>query len=110
YKRNPKSGKIINKPEGPDVYNGVVIDYKGKDVSKSNFLKIITSDQEAMQSIGTGKIVRGEQNDKICIIFVAHGTTRLFGFPDDFLFTDELNDAFNSMHGNGTYEEVKFCC
>lgn len=27
--RNPKPGQIINKPKGPDVYNGVVIDYKG---------------------------------------------------------------------------------
>lgn len=29
YKRNPSPGKIINRPNGTDVYEGVVIDYKG---------------------------------------------------------------------------------
>jgi len=28
--RNPTPGTIINKPNGTDVYQGVVIDYKGK--------------------------------------------------------------------------------
>ncbi|CAH1731446.1 unnamed protein product [Aphis gossypii] len=104
--RNPTPGEIINKPKGPNVYQGVVIDYKGADVNKSNFLKIITGDQEAMQSIGTGKVVKSGKNDKIFINFVDHGTTGILGFPDDYLYADELNDAFISMRGNGTYKKM----
>ncbi|KAF0758289.1 legumain-like [Aphis craccivora] len=99
-KWNPKPGQIINKPKGPDVYNGVVIDYKGADVNKTNFLKIITGDQEAMESIGTGKVVKSGRHDKIFINFVDHGSTGILGFPDDFLYADELNDAFDSIYGN----------
>lgn len=30
YQRNPTPGIIINKPNGTNVYDGVIIDYKGK--------------------------------------------------------------------------------
>ncbi|XP_026821008.1 legumain-like [Rhopalosiphum maidis] len=104
--RNPTPGKIINKPNGTDVYQGVVIDYKGKDVNKSNFLKIITGDSEGMRSIGTGKVVKGGRFDKIFINYVDHGSTGLLCFPNDYLYADELNDAFNSMYGNGNYNKM----
>ncbi|KAF0761211.1 legumain-like [Aphis craccivora] len=104
--RNPTPGKIINKPNGTDVYEGVVIDYKGDDVNKSNFLKIITGDKEGLQSIGSGKVVEGGRHDRIFINFVDHGTTGILGFPNDYLYADELNDAFNSMRGNGTYKKI----
>merc|ERR1719194_166660 len=32
--RNPFPGKIFHKPDGPDVYAGCKISYKGKDVTK----------------------------------------------------------------------------
>ncbi|XP_025195726.1 legumain-like [Melanaphis sacchari] len=104
--RNPTPGKIINKPNGTDVYQGVVIDYKGKDVNKSNFLKIITGNKKDMRSIGTGKVVDGGPRDKIFINFVDRGATGILSFPDDYLYADELNDAFNSMNGNRTYEKM----
>ena len=31
---NPFPGTLYNKQDGPDVYNGCVIDFKGKDVNK----------------------------------------------------------------------------
>jgi legumain len=39
--QNPFPGKIFNRPGGPDVYDGVKIDYKGKDVNPENFLAIL---------------------------------------------------------------------
>merc|ERR1711907_134120 len=38
--RNPFPGQIFNKPDGPDVYAGCKISYKGRDVNKDNFLKV----------------------------------------------------------------------
>ncbi|KAL5236595.1 hypothetical protein ACI65C_004005 [Semiaphis heraclei] len=104
--RNPTPGKIINQPNGKDVYKGVKIDYKGKDVNKKNFLKIITGDKTGMRSIGTGRVIKGGPLDRIFINFVDHGSTGLLSFPNDYLYADELNNAFNSMHGNKTYHKM----
>ncbi|XP_008181646.2 legumain isoform X1 [Acyrthosiphon pisum] len=104
--RNPTPGKIINKPNGTNVYRGVQIDYKGEDVTKSNFLKIITGDQAGMRSIGTGKVVLGGPLDRIFINYVDHGTTGILGFPDEYLYADELNDAFQTMNENGSYKKM----
>ncbi|XP_015367844.1 PREDICTED: legumain-like [Diuraphis noxia] len=106
YERNPTPGKIINKPDGDNVYQGVKIDYKGKDVNKKNFLKIITGDKAGMRSIGTGRVIQGGPLDRIFINFVDHGSTGLLSFPHDYLYADELNNAFNRMHGNKTYKKM----
>ncbi|XP_025192744.1 legumain-like [Melanaphis sacchari] len=104
HEKNPTPGKIVNQPNGTDVYNGVVIDYKGEDVNSTNFLKIITGDKEAMQSIGTGKVIEGGPKDKVFINFVDHGTTGLLGFPDDYLYADQLNDALKTMYASASYK------
>jgi legumain len=38
---NSNPGKIFNKPNGPDVYEGVKIDYKGLDVNPENFVAVL---------------------------------------------------------------------
>ena len=40
--RNPFPGKVFNSPKGKDVYEGVVIDYFGKDVTPENLVAAIT--------------------------------------------------------------------
>ena len=40
--RNPFPGKVFNSPAGKDVYEGVIIDYFGKDVTPENFIAAIT--------------------------------------------------------------------
>jgi legumain len=37
---NPTPGVIINQPNGPNVYAGVVKDYTGADVTPENFIKV----------------------------------------------------------------------
>ncbi|XP_060847426.1 legumain-like [Rhopalosiphum padi] len=105
-RRNPTPGKIVNQPNGTDVYDGVVIDYKGMDVNSTNFLKIITGDKKAMKSIGTGKVIEGGPNDSVFINFVDHGTTGILGFPDDYLYADQLNEAFKTMFASASYKMV----
>ena len=38
---NPFAGKIFNKPNGTNVYKGVVIDYHGELVNKTTFLSFL---------------------------------------------------------------------
>ena len=40
--RNPFPGKVFNSPAGKDVYEGVVIDYFGVDVTPENFVAAMT--------------------------------------------------------------------
>ena len=40
HRKNPFQGNIVNVPNGPNVYEGVRIDYKGKDVTPHNFLQV----------------------------------------------------------------------
>merc|ERR1711907_856587 len=44
---NPFPGKIFNKPDGPDVYEGCKISYRGRDVNRENFIKVLTGDASA---------------------------------------------------------------
>jgi hypothetical protein len=39
--RNLNKGVIINRPGGPDVYNGTLKDYTLYDVTPDNFLKVL---------------------------------------------------------------------
>jgi len=56
---NPFPGKLFNKPtpegvEGYDVNEGCVLDYKGENVTASNFLAVLTGDSKL-----TGNVARG---------------------------------------------------
>ena len=64
---NPFLGKIFNKPDGYDVYEGVKIDYKGDDVIPKNFIKVLTGNKEGMKGIGTEKVLESTEKDNVFI-------------------------------------------
>ena len=68
--RNPFPGKVFNKKNGEDVYSGVKIDYKGKDNSGSNFIKVLTGDKQGMTGIGTGRVLESTSKDNVLFIFL----------------------------------------
>lgn len=45
---NPVPGKLFNKQEGQDVYEGCKLDYSGKDVHSKNFMAIMTGDESSL--------------------------------------------------------------
>ena len=42
---NPHKGKLFNRPGGPDVYEGMPIDYSGDAVNAEAFLQVLLGDQ-----------------------------------------------------------------
>ncbi|VVC32207.1 Peptidase C13, legumain [Cinara cedri] len=106
HPRNPTPGVIINRPNGTNVYDGVIIDYKGADVNSTNFINIITGNKAAMKSIGSGKVIEGGPHDTIFISFADHGNTGVVAFPNDFLFADDLNLALDTMFLNKMYSKM----
>ena len=73
--QNPFKGNIINKPDGPNVYPGVVKDYTGTEVTAVNFLNVIQGNAEAMKGIGSGKVLKSTENDEVFIYYSDHGAT-----------------------------------
>jgi legumain len=109
--RNPFPGKVFNKPDGNDVYEGVVIDYYAKDVNPENFIAAITGNAEGVTKKDertTGKVLTSTENDNVFIYFTDHGSDNLICFPGKYLYADELNDALKTMHEKKLYKELVF--
>lgn len=106
--RNPIKGKIFNKPNGPDVYEGCKIDYKGVDVTPINFLRVLKQDSASMAKIGTGRVLKSGPNDKVFINFSDHGAPGLIAFPSQYLYATDLTPALNAMWAAKQYQELVF--
>lgn len=103
---NPKKGKIFNKPNGPDVYGGVVKDYTKKTVTPNNFLKILQG-QEV--DVGSQKVIKSGPDDNVFVFFSDHGAPGIVAFPDgSALHASDLNKAIKSMWTHKQYKNLVF--
>ena len=82
--QNPFPGQIYNHPNGRDVYAGVKIDYRGKDVTPEKFLAVLTGDAET----AGGKVLTTDSETKLFINFSDHGAAGLIAFPSEYLYAD----------------------
>ena len=108
--RNPFRGKVFNKPTykdpGVDVYAGVKIDYKGRDVTPSIFLAVLEGNKTAVKGKGTEKVLESTKDDKVFLYFADHGASGLIAFPSQYLYADQLLKAFAAIEGK--YEKFVF--
>jgi len=105
---NPFPGKLFNKPshsgdKGVDVYAGCQIDYKGKDVTPENFLKVLTG-------TASGKKLTSTSKDNVFVYFADHGAPGLLAFPtgQGDLHKADLQSAFDTMHSKKMYNKLVF--
>ncbi|XP_042893434.1 legumain-like [Penaeus japonicus] len=103
---NPDPGVIINRPGGPNVYQGVPKDYTGEDVTPENFLKALSGDAAGLQGVGSGKVVRSGPNDRLFVNLVDHGAPGIFAFPDSYLKATELADTILAMRRGRRFKEM----
>uniref|UniRef100_A0A4W3GWV6 legumain n=1 Tax=Callorhinchus milii TaxID=7868 RepID=A0A4W3GWV6_CALMI len=108
FARNPTKGIIINKPNGSDVYAGVIKDYTGANVTPQNFLAVLKGDAKAVRGIGTGKVLKSGPKDHVFVYFADHGADGLLAFPNDDLQVADLQDAIKYMHENKRYGKMVF--
>ncbi|VDO63942.1 unnamed protein product [Haemonchus placei] len=107
HKLNPYKGKLFNKPNGPNVYGGLKIDYKGDAVSAENFLAILKGDRDAVNG-GNGRVIESNENDRIFVYYTDLGATGLIAFPTGMLMARQLNEALEEMHENRKYSQLVF--
>jgi len=105
--RNPLPGQIFNKPDGPDVYAGCKISYKGRDVNKDNFIKVLTGDTSA-----NGPVLRSTKDDHVFVYYADHGGVGILGVPDGaaggYIHAKDVNNALDTLHSKGGYKELLF--
>lgn len=106
-KENPNPGEIFNKPGGPNVREGVKIDYNGSDVTPENFLAVLRGDANSVKG-GNGRVIQSTANDHIFVYYADHGGTGLIEFPNSILTVKDLNDALRSMYKERKYKQMLF--
>jgi legumain len=100
---NPTKGIIINKPKGPNVYNGTLKDYTKTTVTPNNFLNIL----QGIETDTTKKVIKSGPNDTIFVYFADHGAPGLVAFPDgSALHAKSLNSAIKNMHIQKKYNKM----
>uniref|UniRef100_A0A672JM19 Legumain n=1 Tax=Salarias fasciatus TaxID=181472 RepID=A0A672JM19_SALFA len=87
---NPTPDIVINRPNGSDVYKGVVKDYTGDDVTPENFLAVLKGDSAAVKG-GSGKVLQSGPNDHVFVYFTDHGAPGILAFPNDDVRKDKLH-------------------
>ena len=105
-KRNPFPGQIFNRPDGPNVYEGVIIDYDDSNVNPEIYLSVLKGDT---QNGKLKKVLNSTENDNIFLYFSDHGVAGAIVFPDNkFLYADELEETFRIMKNKRMYKNIIF--
>ncbi|XP_049320997.1 legumain-like [Astyanax mexicanus] len=113
---NPNPGEIINKPNGTNVYPGVLKDYTGDDVSASNFLAVLCGDEAAVnkQNTGAKKVLKSNENDVIFVFLSDHGNKGIFAFPRGYLYASDLMATIKEMAERQQFSKmviyIESCC
>ncbi|XP_004699142.1 legumain [Echinops telfairi] len=105
---NPTPGVVVNRPNGSDVYKGVLKDYTGEDVTPEIFLAVLRGDAEAVKGKGSGKVLKSGPRDHVFVYFTDHGAPGLLAFPNDDLNVKDLNKTIHFMYKHKKYQKMVF--
>ncbi|XP_066132496.1 legumain [Saccopteryx bilineata] len=105
---NPTPGVVINRPNGTDVYEGVLKDYTGEDVTPEVFLAVLRGDAKAVEGRGSGKVLKSGPRDHVFVYFTDHGATGLLAFPNDDLHVKDLHKTIHYMYKHKKYQKMVF--
>ena len=102
---NPTPGKIINHPNGTDVYKGVPKDYTCNQVRPDLFLNILKGE---VTNEGSGKTLKSTEKDHVFVYFADHGAKGILGFGREFLKSVDLQSTIKQMHSKKNYGKLVF--
>ena len=107
-KANPFPGKLFNRPDGPDVNEGCVLDYSGDSVTPENYIAVITGDKAAVKG-GNGRVLTSTADDEVLLVYFDHGNVGIVGFPNKkALYADQLQAALQTMYEKQMYNKLVY--
>lgn len=104
-RENPVKDNIINRPDGPNVYSGVLKDYTGKDVNPETFLNVLKGEKD---KVNGRKVIESGPKDHVFVNFVDHGGPGILAFGSSMLKAQKLMDAIMYMHDQKRYKKLVF--
>jgi legumain len=104
---NPRPGEIINRPDGPDVYEGVPKDYTGYSVNSRTFLAVLAGNKTAVNGVGSGKVLDSGPNDRVFLYYSDHGGPGVLGMPTlPFLYANDLVNTLKRSAEENRFKEM----
>ncbi|KER28791.1 hypothetical protein T265_04479 [Opisthorchis viverrini] len=103
-RRNPYKGRVFHDYKHEDVYNGVVIDYRGKDVSPKMFERVLKGD-ETLERRGK-KVLKSGRDDYLFIYYTGHGSPYEISFPKHNLDAGKFNKLLGHLYSNQKYRKM----
>ncbi|KAI4302116.1 hypothetical protein MLD38_037902 [Melastoma candidum] len=106
HPENPTPGIIINKPDGPDVYQGVPKDYTGNATTKENLYAVLLGNKKQLKG-GSGKVLNSGPDYRVFFYYADHGAPGLLSMPvGEDVLARELNHVFKKMHSSRKYKSM----
>jgi len=104
---NPMPGKVFNRPDGPDVYAGVPIDYKGENVNAETFLAVLEGNAPAVTNKGTARVIKSGPADRVFVFYSDHGAAGVVGMPSGpFLYADQFMSTLEKKAKSNGFREM----
>ncbi|KER20769.1 hypothetical protein T265_10756 [Opisthorchis viverrini] len=101
---NPFKGSVFHDYRHEDVYNGVVIDYRDKDVNPKMFEKVLKGDK-TLERQGK-KVLNSGRDDYVFIYYTGHGLPYEISFPSENLDAAEFNKLLIYLYSNYKYKKM----
>ena len=107
---NPFPGQLFNKPTdkgtpGVNVYDASDIDYRGDDVSKTNFFNALLGNDE------NGPALKSNENSNVFVYYCSYGGLGQVNTPGgslDTIYAEQLASTLIKMHDTKMYNELVF--
>ena len=112
---NPFLGQVFNQNNDRNVYNNVMIDYKGDDATAANFLNVLSGGRYLgpfMKSIPlkSGKqrqVIKPRQADNVFLYFTGNSRNGQLNFPDgSYVNVKEFLATLNDMYLHFGYNSM----
>eukprot|EP01064_Diplonema_japonicum_P027782 TRINITY_DN409_c0_g1_i1.p1 TRINITY_DN409_c0_g1~~TRINITY_DN409_c0_g1_i1.p1 ORF type:complete len:440 (+),score=77.73 TRINITY_DN409_c0_g1_i1:60-1322(+) len=107
---NPFVGTLFNQPTangnpGKNVRKNCDPDYKGTNVTVTNFLAVLRGDHKT----ASGRVLNTTKDDTVFVNFVDHGGVGIVAFPSgELLHATQLQNTLEYMHERRKYKNLAF--